>query len=328
MKMLSGTAVAVLIAIAATFISSHYGGPQLLYALLFGLVLNVLYDKPTIRPGVDFAARVFLRIGVALLGVRITLDQVGELGFASLVLIASAVALTIGTGWLLSRLLKRPASEGVLSGSAVGICGASAALAVSAALPAGKHTERFTLMTVVGVTLLSTLAMIFYPLLTKLLALEPIQAGIFIGGTIHDVAQVVAAGMLLGENAADTATIIKLFRVLMLLPVVLLVSLAFRQRHNATTTQRSRPPLLPGFLLGFVILVLLASAGVLPASAVDAASLVSRECLVIAIAAVGVKTSFRDLSSLGWQPILMLSIETLVLAVFVISGIVLLGLPI
>lgn len=328
MKHLPGLSVPIGIAVLATFISLHYGGPQLLYALLMGLSLNFVYDKPGFAPGVDFAARSFLRVGVALLGARITVGQVSGLGLSTLLLIAFAVVLTIVSGALLARVLRRPTSEGVLSGSAVGICGASAALAVASVLPVGKRTERFTLMTVVGVTLLSTFAMVFYPLLTQLIRLEPVQAGIFLGGTIHDVAQVVAAGMLLGDDAGETATIIKLFRVMMLMPVVVLVSLAFRHQVAGVGDSAKRPPLLPAFLVGFIALVLLSSGGYLPTAVVNVADWASRELLVVAIAAAGLKTRLADLATLGWQPVLMLVTETALLAIIVIVGILALGLPV
>jgi uncharacterized membrane protein YadS len=108
-----------------------------------------------------------LRVGVALLGARITLTQVAKLGVETALVIVVAVALTIGFGLLLAKWLKRPREEGVLSGGAVAICGASAALAISSVLPQTKENERFTLLAVVGVTVLSTLSMILYPFALK-----------------------------------------------------------------------------------------------------------------------------------------------------------------
>lgn len=322
-----GVALAVLIAMASAFVSNQYGGPQLLYALLIGLSFHHLTESAQIKAGVDFSARSLLRVGVALLGARITLDQVTGLGVSTGVLVASGMILTIGLGLALSRLLDRPLSEGVLSGSAVAICGASAALAVSAVLPQSKDNARFTLLVVVGVTVLSTVAMIVYPYLLALMPLTPRQDGIFLGGTIHDVAQVVAAGMLLGPQAADTATVVKLFRVLLLLPIVMLITLAFHQHQrrelggNDSLPAGKRPPLMPLFLVGFVVLVLLSSLGVFDAHAIEVASSASRWLLVVAISAAGLKTSFKDLALLGWQPLVMLVSETALLAAFVLTGI-------
>ena len=179
---LPGTTVCVLIALASTFLSEHYGGPQLSYALLVGLAFHFLMGNPGIKPSVDFCGRVLLRIGMALLGARITAGQVVKLGIETALVIVAAVALTIGVGLLLAKRLKRPREEGLLSGGAVAICGASAVLAITSVLPQTKENERFTLLAVVGVTVLSTLSMVLYPFALKLMGLPAAQAGIFLGG--------------------------------------------------------------------------------------------------------------------------------------------------
>lgn len=320
-----GSLICVIIALAATFVSEHYGGPQLLYALLIGLAFHFVYANSQISVGIDFCGRTLLRLGVALLGARISIEQVAQLGWQTAAAIVAAVVLTIGCGALMSRLLGRRIDEGILSGGAVGICGASAAMAIASVLPQTKENERVTLLNVVGVTIFSTIAMVTYPFLLRLFELSPIQGGIFLGGTIHDVAQVVAAGMLLGPQAADTATVVKLFRVLLLLPIVFVVSLAFRSR-GAEVLGAKKVPMVPAFLVAFVLLVIVASTGLLPPVVVTTASDASRWLLVIAIAAAGVKTSFEDLLKLGWQPIALLAVETVFIATFVLSAIVLLHL--
>lgn len=324
-----GALICAVIALSATFLSEHYGGPQLLYALLIGLSLHFLSLQESTRIGINFCAKTVLRVGVALLGIRITLGQVSQLGMSVGVVLVLAVALTIGSGLLLARGLKRPMEEGILSGGSVGICGASAAMAISSVLPQTKENERFTLLAVVGVTVLSTTAMVLYPFFMHLLDLSPVQSGIFLGGTIHDVAQVVAAGMMMGEEAGDAATVVKLFRVVLLMPVVLLIAFAYRKHAGAATapgTVREKVPLVPTFLIGFIVLVLVASTSMVPAAVVSTANDISRWCLVIAISAAGVKTSFEDLQKLGWQPVVMLVTETVVIATFVLAAIVLLKL--
>lgn len=324
-----GVLVCILIALSATFLSEHYGGPQLLYALLLGLALHFLYAQADNSGGINFCARTVLRFGVALLGVRITLNQVTHLGTSVGLVLVLAVGLTIATGLLLARAFQRPAAQGFLSGGAVGICGASAAMAISSVLPPTRDNERFTLMAVVGVTVLSTLAMVFYPLFLNWLSTSPVQSGIFLGGTIHDVAQVVAAGVMMGPEAGDTATIVKLFRVVLLLPVVMLIAFFYRQRgaaHALSESPPPKPPLVPGFLLGFLALVLLASTGWVPTEVTALAENASRWCLVIAIAAAGIKTSLGELAKLGWQPVVMLVTETLAIALFMLSALLWLNL--
>ena len=239
------------------------------------------------------------------------------------------VASTITLGLLLARWCKRPVAEGLLSGCAVGICGASAALAVSSVLPATRENERFTLLTVVGVTLMSTLAMVLYPLLAGAIGLSAAQAGIFFGATIHDVAQVVAAGMMLSDAgntaAADSATVVKLFRIMLLMPVVLLLTLALRtgSKGRANMAADEQPALLPGFLLAFIAFMLLATFSLVPTALAQSAGGASRALLVLAIAAAGVKTSFENLLKLGWTPVLMLLAESVWIAAFAASGLLL-----
>lgn len=324
-----GILICTVIALSATFLSEHYGGPQLLYALLIGLSLHFLSQQAGNFVGINFCARTVLRFGVALLGIRITLDQVTHLGASVGLVLVFAVCITIASGLLLARAFRRPATEGLLSGGAVGICGASAALAISSVLPPTRENERFTLMAVVGVTVLSTLAMIAYPLFLNWLSVSPVKSGIFLGGTIHDVAQVVAAGMMMGQESGDAATVVKLFRVVLLLPVVMLIAFGYRRwgvAQDAGDISQKKPPLVPGFLMGFMALVILASSGWVPTEVTAAANSVSRWCLVIAIAAAGAKTSLGELAKLGWQPVLMLVAETAVIACFVLSAIVFMNL--
>jgi uncharacterized integral membrane protein (TIGR00698 family) len=310
-----GLITAVVIALAATFVSEHYGGPQFLYALFFGISFNFLADDARTRPGIELAARTVLRAGVALLGARITLEQIAALGGTAVLLIMVAVLLTIAFGAWLARAMKQSTADGLLTGGAVAICGASAALAIAAVLPRTERSSQFTLLTVVGVTLLSTVAMIAYPLIARVAGFDAGAAGIFLGGTIHDVAQVVGAGYIISPEAGANATYVKLLRVAMLLPVVLALSYAFR----ASSGTVKGTPLVPWFLAVFAALAGASSAGWLPPTAVSTLSDVSRACLVTAIAALGVKTSFQEFASLGWRPVALLVGETLFLGALVLG---------
>ncbi|MGV3494014.1 MAG: YeiH family protein [Ramlibacter sp.] len=317
-----GSALSAVIAMAATFAATLHGGPVFLYALFFGIAFHYLSRDGTTRPGVEFCARTVLRLGVALLGARITAVQIAALGWSTVAVVVVAVASTIACGAWLGRRLGMTRAQGVLSGGAVAICGASAALAISAVLPRERGSERFTLMVVLSVTVLSTVAMVLYPLLARALGLPPQLAGLFIGATIHDVAQVVGAGYTLGPETGDVATVVKLFRVAMLAVVVAAVSICFRssgeQREAAPAAARA--PLVPWFLWVFVALVALNSLGGLPARVGEELSGLSRACLMVAIAALGVKTSFRELARAGWRPFALLLVETLWLAGLVLGA--------
>lgn len=314
---LPGIWLCVLVALAAAFVAEQHGGPMLLYALLMGLALNGLAGIDKVYAGLDLCARAGLRCGVALLGVRITWDQVATLGAGHGVGVALSVLATIGCGLLLARWMRRSREEGLVAGCAVAICGASAALAVAAVLPPTQDNERFTLLAVVGVTVLSTVAMVAYPGLLHVLELPPQAAGVVLGGTIHDVAQVVAAGLMMGQEVGDTAAVVKLFRVALLVPIVAVIAWVYR--HRSGSVEGRRGPAVPGFLIGFLVLVALASTGTLGPSAVAVATEGSRWLLAVAIAAAGAKTNFVDLAKLGWQPALMLVAETLFIALLVLA---------
>ena len=317
-----GVLVALTIGLAATWLSQHYGAPAMLFALLFGIAFHFLHEEGRCIAGIDFAARAILRFGVALLGVRITLDQVAGLGPAPVLLVASAVGLTIAVGIGAARVLGLKLTLGVLTGGAVAICGASAALAIASVLPRRPEGDSDTILTVICVTALSTIAMIVYPVLATALGLSHVEAGLFLGGTIHDVAQVVGAGYSISPETGDVSTYVKLLRVALLLPVVVIISAIAARR--ASLGGRRFFALVPLFLLVFAALVVANSAGVIPPAAADVMSDVSRWCLVTAVAALGMKTSFKMLARSGWRPVALMGSETAFIAAFVLAGIFLL----
>lgn len=316
-----GVLLSLTLALAASFVAASQGGPAVLYALLLGMAFNFLASDSRFAEGIAFSARSILRIGVALLGGRITLNQISALGWHTLAGIAAAVALTIGFGLLAARALGLKQRFGVLSAGATAICGASAAAAISAVLPRYPDHERDTAFTIIGVTALSTLAMVLYPVLARLIGFDATDTGIFLGGTIHDVAQVVGAGYSVGRETGDVATIIKLWRVALLVPTVLIVALLARRipAEGEDDTPGKSPPLVPLFLIAFVVLVTLNSAGVLPAWAGGAMGDASRWCITLSIAALGVKTSLQALGKVSVRAVGLMAAETLLLLGLVVA---------
>ena len=314
--LLPGVTVAVVAAAAATFLAEHYGAPLMLFALLLGIAVNFLSSESRCAPGIDFSARGLLRTGVALLGVRITFDQVSQLGWQPPLIVIVSVVVTILVSTLLARWFRFNTLFGFLTGGATAICGASAALALAVALPSHPAKEKATTFTVIGVSALSTLAMIVYPLIAHLLDLSPEAAGVFIGGTIHDVAQVVGAGYSMSQETGDTATVVKLMRIAMLLPVIVCAALITRARSDE---QGARPPLLPWFAVGFVILASVNSAGWIAPVVQELGNDISRWCLVIAMCAIGMKTQLKELAAVGMKPVILMVIETALLAALVLG---------
>ena len=303
-----GVLVALTIALAASWLSQHYNAPVMLFALLFGMTFHFLHEEGRCVAGIEFASKAILRTGVALLGARITVEQIIALGPVPIAMVVAGVTTTLLVGLLLARMLGLSRSFGVLSGGSVGICGASAALAIASVLPKTKESERDVILAVVVVTTLSTIAMILYPMLVTAIGLDHQRAGLFLGGTIHDVAQVVGAGYMISPQTGDVATYVKLLRVAMLLPVVLTIALVLSRGRAGQSGARVPVPM---FLFGFAALVALNSLHLLPKPAVDAAGEISRWCLVVAIAALGMKTTFKALIAAGWRPVAVMALETL-----------------
>lgn len=317
--LIPGSMVALVIGITAQFLSDHYNSPAMLLALLLGIAFHFLTEEGRCVMGINFTARTVLRIGVALLGVRISADQLIGLGAPLIILTITGVILTILVGLLGARVLRRGWRFGLLTGGAVAICGASAAMAIAAVLPKNEHSEKNLIFTVLTVTMLSTIAMVVYPTIAEITGLNNQAAGVFLGGTIHDVAQVVGAGFSVSEQTGETATLVKLIRVTMLAPVVLCFSLAVRNSGAAEVTSGA-PPLVPGFVWFFLILATLNSFDLMPAMVSALLSDLSRWALLIAIAAVGMKTELRAMLDVRGQAIMLIVAETVFLAVFVLVG--------
>ena len=315
-ELMPGFIVSVVVAAAACFLSEHYGAPVMLFALLLGMALNFLAADSKCKAGIEFTARTVLRVGIALLGMRITLGQITALGWQPVALVITLVVVTISVSVIAAKMLGFQKLFGMLTGGATAICGASAALALSAAFPNHPQKEKATLFTVIGVSALSTLAMIVYPMIARWLELSPQLAGVFLGATIHDVAQVVGAGYSMSTETGDTATVVKLMRVAMLLPVI--VCAAMITRIQGADSGGERPPLLPWFAVGFLILACINSTGWVPPVVQGGVNEMSRWALIIAISALGMKTQIKELASVGIKPILLMIGESVFLVVLVL----------
>lgn len=317
-----GFLVSTVIAVAAQFLSEHYGAPAMLMALLLGIAFHFLSEEGRCAVGIALTSRTVLRIGVALLGARISFEQLIGLGPELISLVVIGVILTIFFAIFWAKLLGRGWRLALLTGGSVAICGASAAMAIAAILPKNEHSERNLTFTVLSVTVLSTLAMIAYPIITQVMELNDLQTGVFLGGTIHDVAQVVGAGFSVSEQTGETATLIKLIRVTMLAPIVLIFSLMIRSfTENASDDGGKRPPLIPYFVLMFLFLAAINSFGLIPSLIRTAFGDLSRWALLISIAAVGMKTSIKTIFSVGRQAIILIVAETVFIATFILFGI-------
>ncbi|MEO3388674.1 putative sulfate exporter family transporter [Mesorhizobium sp. CAU 1741] len=301
-----GVVLAATIALAASFLSEHYGAPAMLFALLIGMAFNFMTENPGTAPGVELCSKTILRIGVALLGLRLTFADVSQLGLSSILGVCALTLLVLASGTLIARLTGRPMAFGLLTGGAVAICGASAALAIAAVIPKRHLREEDVLFTVVGVTALSTAAMILYPILFAALGLSELASGYLIGATIHDVAQVVGAGYSISDPAGEIATFTKLLRVALLPVVLVAVGLCYRREAGGGVS-------MPWFVVAFMALMLLRNLLPLNEAILDILNEASRFMLLTAIAALGVKTSLARIFAAGSGGMLILGAETIFL---------------
>jgi len=212
----------------------------------------------------------------------------------------------------------------VLSAGAVGICGASAALAISSVLPSTPERQRETVFTIAAVTTLSTVVMLLYPVLARLVGFDETQAGIFFGASIHDVVQVVGAGELVSTHAATTATATKLVRVACLAPAAIFIGL-WAVRGCGKGAAKSSSPIVPWFLIGFALLAALANSGWIGRDGIALLSGAATICLVVAVGALGMKTSVRELMGAGWRPMLAVVLQTLLIGAYALAAVWLLA---
>ena len=315
-----GVIVSMIVATTAQFLADQYSTPVMLLALLLGMAVSFLGQEGKTVDGISFTGKTLLRVGVALLGVRISADLIIGLGPQLIALVMIGVIATILFGLIIARFFGHSWRFGLLTAGAVAICGASAAMAISAILPKDARSEQQLIFTVLGVTVLSTAAMVAYPIVVHALDISDTNAGVFLGGAIHDVAQVVGAGFSISEPAGDTATLVKLIRVALLAPVVLVASLIIRNFTQAPE-DGTKPPLLPTFVVVFIILAALNSLHLIPTEIANFLSQASRWLLLTAIAAVGMKTNLKHVLAVGGPAIALLFTETLFIASFILVGI-------
>ena len=291
-SLLRGVFVTVVIAIAAKFLADHYSAPAPLFALMFGLGVNFLAANKKCVQGISFCERNVLKLGVVLLGFNLASIKPSILRPESLFIVILITISTIVFGLVVSFILKRTRSFGILSGGAVAICGVSAAVAISSLLPESRSKNAELRIVIIGVTLLSTLAMVVYPIAFSSFGLSDFEVGFLLGVSIHDVAQVIGAGYSVSDQAGLTALIIKMIRV-SLLPIVLLI-LFFTSGSQARPI-RFRTVQFPFFILGFVVCAIIAQTGVLPSYVYGWLINASTWFILVAITAIGIKT---DISSI------------------------------
>ncbi|WP_229115850.1 YeiH family protein [Parenemella sanctibonifatiensis] len=295
-------------------------------ALLVAIVLGILVRNlvpasrwpEAVDPGLAFAAKPLLRLGVVCLGAQLAVGDILGLGAGTIVLVVVAVLGGFFAAVGLGRLMKLPTDLTILIASGFSICGAAAVAGADSAIPAKKeHTTAAVALVVV----FGTLMIAVVPLSATGFGLSPEFVGLWTGASVHEVAQVVAIGGIVGGGALEIAVVVKLARVLML--AVVIAGLSLWQRRQPTVEgapSGKRPPLVPLFVIGFIALVTLRSIGLIPGAALPWFSTAQSILLTAAMFALGAGVRVKQLAELGPKPAVHALLTTVVMSAIGIGG--------
>jgi uncharacterized integral membrane protein (TIGR00698 family) len=318
-----GLLVCILAGILAAYISEITVMPVMLLAIIIGLLLHVLNSVSILKDGINWSSRGLLYTGVALMGLRIDLTDLSQVGFMAPLFVILTLITTLLVGYAIARALGQSKDFSILMSGAVGICGVSAAAAICSALEDNPLRDAQLAITVAGITVLSTLAMLLYPFISNALNLNILESGIFMGGGIHNVSQAVGAGYAVSNEAGDLAVIFKLIRVSMLLPVIIIISLVWG-KGSSTPYPNVRSKLkasTPPFLVVFCLLALLSCLNIVPDLAKNAGNISAHWALIISLVAIGIKTDTRLVMKVGAMPLTIMTLTTAFMGAMLLIGI-------
>jgi uncharacterized integral membrane protein (TIGR00698 family) len=271
----------------------------LLLVILLGIAWKSVAPVPAaLLPGIRVAQRPVLRWAVAGLGFRLSLSELWRIGAPALVVVTVSTFATLAFGWWIARRLGVGERLGLLLGVGSAICGASAVVAADSVVQ-GEKQDAPVAMGVI--TLLGTIGIVLYPLLAHGLAMRPFLYGVWDGASLHEMAQVVAAGFGVSEEAARVATVVKLARIALLAPVVLYLGWSLRHAHR--TAGRAQVAAVPWFLVLFLGCAVVNSLGWIPAGPLDLVRRADLWLLCVGMAGVGLQTGFSDLRAAGLRPV-------------------------
>jgi uncharacterized integral membrane protein (TIGR00698 family) len=347
---LPGIALAAAAGIVATVVGSFLPGfSPLLLAIISGIAVGNLVPLPgSTSPGLTYSSKTLLRAGIVLLGLQVVLGDIVGLGLGMIAVVIVIVAVGILGTLAIGKLLGTSPVLTILVACGFSICGAAAVGAVAGVVDPKQKKGEDVATAIALVVLFGTAMIPLLPLTARLLGLDSTTAGLWAGGGIHEVAQVVAAGGILGGGALTVAVIVKLARVLMLAPVIAVLSLQARraagrtaERHTAGTSDvpaptgsvpaptgnhpTKLPPIVPLFVAGFLTMVLVRSFVPLPEAVLTTAGLAQTLLLSTAMFALGCGVKFRNLIHVGARPFILAALSTVLVAGLSLGGVLLVG---
>lgn len=278
--------------------------------MIVGILIGMIYAN-TLRkempaswnPGIKLCSKQILRTGIVLYGFRLTLADVTSVGLAAIVIDALIVCGTIGIGMLVGRLMKMDKDLTLLTSCGSAICGAAAVLGAEGAIKAKPYKTAVAVSTVV---IFGTIAMFLYPALYRagLFALPDNLVGIYTGSTVHEVAHVVGAGNAMGEDIASVSIIVKMIRVMMLVPVLLVLAFCYKPQEVAEGHGKAKI-VVPWFAILFLVVIVFNSLVPLPSGLVSLLNTTSTFFLTMAMTALGVETTFDKFRQAGAKPFIL-----------------------
>lgn len=270
----------------------------LILAMVFGMILrNTRAIGPRFAAGIKFSVRSVLRFAIVLLGFQLTLTEIASIGLNAFAVTVGLLIATFLFMTLAGRVLgvDRKLTELLAAGTSV--CGASAVVATNSVT---GGTDEDVAYAIACVTVFGSASLLLFPLIASAIALPPVHYGIWVGASIHEVAQATGAAFQGGPEAGQIGVIAKLTRVMMLAPLVLALAICARRRATGTITTSTPFPL---FVIGFLAIVLLNSAWQLPPEVSDRFALITSLLLSVALAAMGLETDVGKLRAMGLRPL-------------------------
>jgi len=316
-SMLHGVLLITLFSCAAFYLGDMPFAKSISFSpMIIGIILGMLYANSlrnnlpdTWVPGIQFCAKRILRIGVILYGFKLTFQDVTAVGLPAIIIDAIIVTVTISGGVMIGRMLKMDRGVALLTSVGSGICGAAAILGAESAIKIKPYKTAVAVSTVV---IFGTISMFLYPILYRngVFAISPEQMGIFTGSTIHEVAHVVGAGNAMGKAVSDYAIIVKMIRVMMLVPVLLVISwdVARAAAQKGVEQENGRKISIPWFAVLFLVVIGFNSLNLLPAALVSFINTFDVFLLTMAMTALGAETSIDKFRKAGMKPFLLASI--------------------
>ena len=310
---------AVAVTIAITVNRLLPGVSALIVAIVLGIALtNVVQLPDSVSPGITFAAKKLLRLGIVFLGLKLVISDIVSLGVPMLAVIVCIVVGGILGTVAIGRALKMRPAQVLLIACGFSICGAAAVAGVEGVT---DSDEEDVVTAVALVVIFGTLMIPVIPLLGPLFGMDAETNGLWAGGAIHEIAQVVAAGGVIGSGALAVAVIVKLARVLMLAPVVAALSVRQRRAGIAEAADGKRPPIVPLFIIGFLAMIVLRSLVDLPSAVVEGGDLMQTALLAAAMFGLGCGVKVRNLIGVGIRPFVLAVGSTVWVATIAFVGV-------